>query len=714
MKKFLTLIYICFYFIKVNADEGMWLLPDLQGQIETMMKQMGLKLSANDIYNYDSASIKDAVVIFGQGCTGEIISDKGLILTNHHCGFSNVQSISTLEKNYLENGFWAKSFEEEIPVPDLDITFLLKAENITNLFNNINGDTLSDAEYQKLINKRCSEIEDSFENREKNIFAIVKPMYEGNQYYLFVYQKYNDIRLVGTPPSSIGKFGGDTDNWMWPRHTADFSLFRVYADSLGNPAPYSNANIPLCPKYYLKISLDGYSENDFTFILGYPGSSQRYSSSYEIDEISNIINLNRIKIRNIKLGIIQDEMLKNDKIKLRYASKYAASSNYYKFSIGQNFSIKMYNLLNDKIQTEDSLLNFFRLNDSIRYNELATSLDNIKKTIEDRRKSLYALQFLNECLIRGAEIFNFAYSSKTLLNDYHSSQSKNFSSSNFFNEAIKFYKNFDLNTEKKLAFTLINLLYQNIEAKYLPAFYNTINKKYSGNIQKYVDDIYKKSMFSDSLKLISFLKNFNPSKLEKDPIYVVSLNIFSKFRELYDNYSNASEIFFKARKIYTKYLMSINADFPKYPDANFTMRLTFGKVKSYKPRDAVYYNYKTSYIGLLEKEDSLNWEFKMPEYLKELLVKKDFGKYATNDTLFVCFITDNDITGGNSGSPVLNAKGQLIGVAFDGNWEGMGGNIKYLQSIQRCINVDIKYILFIIDKYAGAGRIIEELKLFNN
>ena len=565
----------------LKADEGMWLLPYLEKLNIRDMKAKGFKLSAKDIYNLNGDAIKDAIVIFGNGCTGEIVSDRGLLLTNHHCGFDAIQSHSSVEHDYLKNGFWAMSDQEEIPTPGLTVTFIRRISDVSDRILPQLSDTLSEKDREAKVAEIVERIKKETELDNEHQEVEIQDFFGGNQYLMFVKEIFKDVRLVGAPPSSIGKFGGDTDNWMWPRHTGDFSVFRVYSDRDGQPAEYSKDNVPYAAPAHLTVSLKGYKPGSFAMIIGFPGSTERYKTSYEIDYTLGTDNPNRIFIRGERQKLMMEDMLASDEVRIQYASKYAMSSNYWKNSIGESRGLKKLKVRYTKLATEK------------RFTEWVNA--------DPARKEKYA-----EALLASPTV-------EALLND---------------------------------------------------------------------------------------------------PAYKMRREVVKTYNALIDPINSFSEDFARGHRLYVAGLMEMDADRVFYPDANFTMRLTYGQVLPYEPQDAVSYNYFTTLDGVIAKEDPENaYEFSVPEKLKELYRTKDYGPYAEKGVLHVGFISNNDITGGNSGSPVMNAKGQLIGLAFDGNWEAMSGDIAFEPALQRTISVDIRYVLFIIDKYAGATRLIDEMTI---
>ena len=716
MKRGIVIILVFFhaFSIGVKADEGMWLLPLIQELNMTDMQELGIQLTAEEIYSINNSSIKDAIVIFGGGCTGEIVSDSGLLFTNHHCGFDQIQQHSSLEHDYLEKGFWARSRKEELPNPDLEVRFLQRIENVTGRIEAELSDSLTEEERRSKIHEIRDKIET--EASEEKYEAVVRSFYAGNEYYLFVYSVYRDVRLVGAPPSSIGKFGYDTDNWEWPRHTGDFSIFRVYTAPDGSPADYSEENIPLKPKYFLPISLAGVQLDDFTFVLGYPGGTDRYLSSYGILEIMEVENSNRIKIRGQRLELLMKDMESDPAVKIQYASKYSRSSNYWKYSIGQNYRLRVLDIIRKKQQEEADFQQWVS-SDSVRivkYGHILPEMEQIYRSKRDAEMNLNALTesfFIASEMIGFITDFNYLY--QLLKLEEYDLEEMQHEITLLKKETADFFKDYNILTDLRVTTAMFALYQQLIASEQYPDVYKEINKKFKGDVSRFVDHLYLNTFFSDYGRVMAFLDNPSAKILEKDRGFNVTMSIFKKYLEEFSVLDGFDVKLGSLNRIYMQARMEMNPAKYHYPDANFTMRMSYGKVQNYSPRDAVHYDEITLLRGVFEKEDTTNYEFIVPELLRKLYREQDYGPYGVNGQMPVCFITNNDITGGNSGSPVLNARGELIGLAFDGNWEAMSGDIAYEPELQRCICVDIRYILFIIDKYAGAQHLIDELKILN-
>ena len=717
MNKLIISLAAAILSLPVAADEGMWLLPLLKGQRFPEMQALGLKLQDYDIYSPDSASLKDAVVIFGGGCTGEIVSPEGLLLTNHHCGYGCIQRHSTLEHDYLTDGFWAMSRDQELPNPGMTVTFIDKIEDVTDyvkkeLKKDTDPNSMNFLSPKFLNGLAKAKVGEKFLQDNPGTEVEIKAFYGGNQYFMFTKKIYSDIRLVGAPPSSIGKFGADTDNWMWPRHTGDFSVFRVYADANGNPAPYSDKNVPLRPKRWFKISLKGVQENDYAMMMGFPGRTNKYYTSWEVAERRDIDNTIRIHIRDLRQKVMLDEMLKDPAVRIQYASKYAGSSNYWKNSIGMNKAIADNKVLETKAAQEARFAKFAKDNNRADYAKVVGEIDAI---IEKSNPVLYQFTCFNEILRSGIE-FGTPYivmdSLKVAVKNKDKAGIKKYTDMMKSVYESVHNKDYDHEVDRKVAKALLPLYAEMVEADALPSFYQTIQNDFKGNYDAYIDNLYDNSIFSNEKNFNKFISKPNVKALEKDPMYAFVKSKYALGDKLVKELSTALNGLELLHKTYVRGLCEMYSPEPKAPDANFTIRLTYGNVKSYNPKDGIHYKYYTTLKGVMEKEDPTNPEFVVPAKLKELYTAKDFGRYALpNGEMPACFLTTNDITGGNSGSPFINGSGELIGTAFDGNWESLSGDINFDNNLQRCIAVDIRYVLFIIDKLGGCGHLIDEMTI---
>ncbi len=698
-----------------RADEGMWLLQLMKQQNSIdMMKKQGLKLEADDLYNPNGVSLKDAVGIFGGGCTGEIISPEGLILTNHHCGYGAIQQHSSVEHDYLTDGFWAMNRSEELPTPGLKFRFVHRIVDITDLVNaKIKAGEVTETDaltYPFLSKLAKGELEKSDLKGKPGIEVRALPFYAGNKFYMFYYKVYSDVRMVAAPPSSVGKFGGETDNWMWPRHTGDFSMFRIYADANGEPAEYNANNVPLKTPKFLPISIKGLNEGDYAMIMGFPGSTERYLTQSEVKQRMNAVNQAMIDMRGVRLEVLRKYMDASDKTRIQYASKFAGSSNYWKNSIGMNKAIIDNDVLGAKAEIEKKYAAFAQGKP-----EYEGAVEKIDAIIEKSTPTLRQLYYTNEAL-RGAIEFGSTYlimdNIKKALKEKNDSllQASKKQLENAYDGIHN--KDYDHEVDRAVAKAILPALAKALNADELPSFYQTINEEFKGDYNAYVDNIYDNSILSNRKNLDKFLAKPTVKAIEKDPATAYSLSKNEKLQELGKKYMELGSGMELLHKAYIRGLGEMKQPVPSYPDANFTMRLTYGNVKSYSPRDAVHYKYYTTADGILEKENPENREFVVPAKLKELIQKKDFGRYAMKDGIMpVCFLTTNDITGGNSGSPVINGEGQLIGCAFDGNWESLSGDINFDNNLQRCIALDIRYVLFILDKLGNCGHLINEMNI---
>ncbi len=716
MKRELVIIAGLFLAINfsIRADEGMWLLNLLQKSSTDKMSAMGLQLTPEQIYSINNSSLKDAVGALDYGsCTSELVSSEGLLLTNHHCGYGEIQSHSSVDHDYLKYGFWAMTHAEELPNPGKTVSFVIRIEDVTEKISPSIKPGLSGMALDRTVENLSKDIVKQATDGTK-YEAFVRSFFNGNKFFLVVLETYKDVRLVGAPPESIGKFGADTDNWMWPRHTGDFSIFRVYTAPDGSPAEYSPENVPMKPKHYLPVSLKGYDKDAFAMVMGFPGSTDRYMTSFEVDEILSIEHPNRIKIRGIKQDIMLENMQKSDKVRIQYASKYSRSSNYWKYSIGQSQGLKNLNVVARKKEIEGTFTKWVNEN-SDRQTKYGNALGLIEKGVNGRKDLSSARQYAFETMYQGMEAISFAYQFMSLYNvmtEVPDNRDSIMKVAAKFKEKIEdFYKDYDFNTDKQVSKAMLELYYEDIPVKLQPEHFAMIRTKYKGDLDKYTEMFYKKSMFPVRAKLEAFLANPSAKVLAKDPAFVAAISRTNAIRGYYKDAAEFDAMADEGRKLWMAGLMEMMPEKNFYPDANSTLRLTYGTVGDYEARDAVRYSYFTTLAGVMEKEDPNNWEFVVSDKLKELYKNKDYGRYGVNGELPVCFTTNNDITGGNSGSPVMNGNGELIGIAFDGNWEAMSGDIAFEPALQKCINVDIRYVLFVMDKYAGAGHLVNEMTL---
>ncbi|MBP3563706.1 MAG: S46 family peptidase [Bacteroidales bacterium] len=716
MKKILCFLAAAAVFAgSIRADEGMWMLPLLQKMNAKAMKDLGCELTPQQIYDINNSSIKDAIVQFGGGCTGEIISSEGLLVTNHHCGYGNIQKLSTVEHDYLKDGYWAMNRSEELPCEGLTVTFLEYMQDITPLLDKAEKKARKENKGAEDIDKLVAEAKEAAaealvteaEANNPHCTVTITPFYNDNVYYLIVYKVYRDVRFVGAPPSSIGKFGADTDNWMWPRHTGDFSMFRVYADKDNNPADYSPENVPLKAKNHLKISLAGVQEGDYTMIMGYPGRTTRFQTSPELKfqiEQNDI----RIAARTIRQDVMLEDMLADPKVKIQYASKYSGSSNGWKKWQGMKLAFDKLDIIGRAEQEEAEFTKWVNANKK-RTEKYGTALVDLANGIESGRDANNAFTKAFETVYK-IELTNFGLTLNILASREIRNGKDTLSALNAAYEAIAGqYGDYSVGTDRKVAKALLKH-YRDIAApenhlKNLPEDFATMD------INSFVDCLFDHSAFTSAESLKAAIDQKGATVLD-DPAVKVGMSIYNECLGAQMLAMKSAQDLEKARQTYTAGLLEWKDGEPSYPDANFTMRYTYGTVKGYSPKDAVVYKHYTTLDGVMEKEDPDNWEFVVPEKLKELWKNQDYGQYGTADGKMVtCFLSNNDITGGNSGSPIMNGRGELIGLAFDGNWESMSSDVMFEPDLQRCINVDIRYVLFIVDKFGGAGWLIDEMDL---
>lgn len=701
-----------------KADEGMWMLTDLKEQNAAVMREMGLEIPIDAVYSPDSISLKDAVVHFGGGCTGEVISREGLVLTNHHCGYSYIQQHSNVEHDYLTDGFWAMTRQEELPCKGLSITFIDKILDVTDFVReqlakdpDPQGVNYLSPSYLSTVAQRFALVEGIALPQGHSL--ELKAFYGGNKYYLFVKTTYTDIRMVGAPPSSIGKFGADTDNWMWPRHTGDFSLFRIYAKPNGDPAPYSVTNMPLRVKHPLRISLQGFSEGDFAFIMGFPGRNWRYMISDEVEERMETTNFMRIHVRDARQTVLMNEMLRSDSVRIHYAAKYASSANYWKNALGMNEGLLRLKVLDTKKEQQNLLLERGKQLGDTTYRH---AFNTIRSIVQKRRPALYHQQAIQEAMVTGMDFLKIpsttglvsALKSKDKGRIRQAADSLKMAAERYF-ASVPFPE-----VERKVGKAMMQIYMKYIPEEQRIAIFQVIDKRFKGDADRFIDACFDYSIFGSKENFDRFIRKPSLREISNDWLvlfkYAVTDGLLKTALDMYE----ANQDYNLAHKQWVKGMMEMKRSMgqPLYPDANSTLRLTYGKVISYEPADGVVYEYATTLDGVMEKGNPDNWEFVVPERLKQLYRAHDYGRYARSDGhMPVCFIVDTDNTGGNSGSPVFNGRGELIGTAFDRNYEGLTGDIAFRPSSQRAACVDIRYILFIIDKYAGASHLLREMDI---
>lgn len=704
MKRLLILtLFLTLAFSNIRADEGMWL-PSLIKERFNDMKKNGFKLTASDLYDINKASLKDAIVHFGGGCTGELISGDGLLITNHHCGFGQIQSHSSVQNDYLKDGFWAMSREEELPNRGLTVRFLVRMEDVTlKVLQNIK-DGATEEERIASISKNSAEIIDAAK-KGNHYDARVESLYYGNQYFLFIYETYTDVRLVGAPPSSIGKFGGDTDNWMWPRHTGDFSLFRIYAGKDNMPAPYSKENVPYKPKKFFSISTSGVNEGDFTLVYGFPGRTQEYLYSEAVRYISDISNPHKIHLRTLRLDIQNEEMSKSQEVRIKYASKNASVANAWKKWQGEAKGIIKMNAVGTKKEFEK------------RFSVWAASKPDYKGILDSIAAIYNVLEpysFANDYLVEAInsnEIIRFAGSIKSTIMR-NSKMSPELSAQNIKELALRFYKDYDINIDEQSFKALLAEYQKNVPTEFQPEFFKELLEKF-GCTDNIVSDIFANSIFVSKDKVMSILDDgVTQNMFDNDPAVL----FYQKFNDHFND--NIKPIIDRSNSklaiFYRKYMrgqMEFDQQKNFYPDANSTLRITYGKVKGYSPADGIYYNHLSTLEGIMQKDNPDIYDYNIPQKLRDIYKTKDFGRWAVNGTVPVCFVASNHTSGGNSGSPVINAEGNLVGINFDRVWEGTMSDIVYDPEICRNISLDVRYVLFVIDKVAGAGHLLNEMKL---
>ncbi|OYU79506.1 MAG: serine protease [Flavobacterium sp. BFFFF1] len=701
-------LFLLFVVVQVSAQQGgMWVPSLLSGMNEQEMKHLGMKMSASDIYDANKSSLKDAVPQFDGGCTSEVISPKGLLLTNHHCGFDAIQSHSTVDHDYLTDGFWAYKMEDELPNEGMVVTFVIKIEDVTAQVLANTAD-LPEAEKQKKIKENIAAVSGSFpkESWQEN---SIRTFYEGNQYLLFVLENFKDIRLVGAPPSSIGKFGSDTDNWVWPRHTGDFSLFRIYADKNNHPAAYAKENVPYVPKHFLPISLDGVKENDFNLVYGYPGRTTEYLPAVAVEQIVNTLNPAKIEVRDRALKIEDGFMRKDNAIKIQYASKYASIANYWKKWMGESLGLKKSNAVNVKRAEEQ------RFNEEVAKKGKTAVYGSLIVDFETNYKEIapYALarDYFNEVVVRNTELLSVGYKLYQLEQLYKTKGEQAFTERKnvLYNGLGEFYKDYNKAVDEKVFGELIDIYARKVPAEFIPPALTNVDTK------KLTSDVYAATQltsYGEIQKLLTGDTQTILNKINNDKGYQLVKSMADTYlNKVAPKYDEINLRITALQRTYIKALLELKTKARMFPDANSTLRVTYGKVKGYKAKDATIYESRTYLDGVLEKYIPGDYEFDVSPKLIDLYNKKDYGPYGEGGKMPVCFIGTSHTTGGNSGSPAIDAKGNLIGLNFDRVWEGTMSDIYYDPAICRNVMTDIRYVLFIIDKFAGAQNIIDELKL---
>ncbi len=716
MAKKMILVFLVsslFLNLKIKADEGMWL-PLLIDRLNYVdMQKMGCHLTAEEIYSANNSSLKDAIVSFNNGnCSGEMVSAEGLFFTAHHCGESYIQAHSSIDKDYLANGFWAMDKTEELRNDKLSATFLIRIEDVSGKILPFVNEKMSETQRQNIIDSISTILEKSA-IKGTTYNGKVLSFFDGNEYYMFVTETYKDVRLVGAPPFAIGDFGGDTDNWMWPNEGGDFSLFRVYMSPDGGPADYSKKNIPYKPKHFLPISMKGVKKDDFAMVMGYPGTTDRFMASYGVKVATDKYNPSIVKIREKRLSLMSEDMKTSEDVKIQYADKYSQCENYYKYYIGQTEQLKKMNVYDKKLEIEKAFTTWYS-NDPKLKEKYGKVLSDLEKAWENVGKYTIPYIYYRQAIILSVEIIKYANSFEELykqskLNVDEEALTRLGQSLTY--NAKLYFKNYNMPTDKKICLAMLTMFFNDVDKEFHPDIYATIQKKYKNDISVFVNDLYDQSIFASKDKILDFLISPDYKKLDKDLGWIAMESFYNKYMNIAVLYNNAKLELVKSNRLYVEGIMEMKKDKKYYPNANNTMRLSYGKVMDYNPNPTINLNYFTTLDDLIAKEDPKNPDFIVPDKLKQLYKSKDYGKYTTDGKMIVCFITNNDITGGVSGSPVISGDGYLMGIVFDSNWEASSSSISFDEKYQRTISVDIKYVLFIIDKYAGATNIIKELTL---
>ena len=706
----------------VKADEGMWLPMFVKRLNEVDMQAAGLQLTAEELYSINHSSLKDAIVSFGGFCTGEVISGEGLLLTNHHCGYGSIQDHSTIDNDYLTDGFWAMNRSEELGNPDLHVDFLIRMEDMTERVLAVVNDGMTEAERAQAIEAEMRTIKGEA-TEGNNYIAEVKSFYEGNEYYMFIYERFKDIRLVGAPPSSVGKYGGDTDNWMWPRHTGDFSMFRIYCAPDGTPAAYAEENVPLTKElrekndafyHHLPVSLEGVANDDYTMVWGYPGSTDRFLTSWGVKQLLDIKAPTIVDIRDLKLNIMKKHMHADSEVRIQYASKYAQTANYWKYFIGQSKGLKRLGVYDKKQAIENDFTAFANSSEEnkAKYGE---ALELIKEAYVVTDLTEKGATFLSEVGIRGTDVVLFTFRANRMIGQLLETENADEKArllAKLQDFAAEHFKNYNAVLDEEQFAKLFAKYRAEVDASQHPTFFAHVDKKFKGDFSKFAGKMYAKSYFTDEARFNAFIAAPNAKKLAKDLANTASGSVIQSYFSMGSVNAQADAKLSEGNRLFVDGLRKMNPDKTYYPNANFSMRTTYGTVGDYVPADAVHYDYVTTLEGVIEKFVPGDHEFDLPQRFIDLYEAKDYGQYADeNGDLIVNFIHNTDITGGNSGSPVINGKGHLIGTAFDGNWEAMSGDIAFESELQRTISCDIRYVLFIVDKYAGATHLIEEMDL---
>jgi len=718
MKKLLvTLILVLFMTPFVRCDEGMWIPLLIERFNIELMQEKGFKLTAEDIYSVNRACMKDGVMIFGGGCTAELISPEGLLITNHHCGYGRIQAHSSLEHDYLTDGFWAMTREEELPNQGLTVTFLKYMEDVTSIVLSGVKKNMSEQERNEIIESNITEIVAGVtEGTHYSVF--VRPFYMGNQFFLFVNETYRDVRLVGAPPSAIGKFGGDTDNWMWPRHTGDFSLFRIYADKDNMPADYSEDNVPFKPAYHFPISLKGVNEGDFTMVFGYPGGTSQYVPSYHISMLIDYIYPRMIEMRGKKLDIIKEDMDADPEVRIKYSSKDAGISNSWKRWIGEKSGMERLGTVDKKKEFEEEFSEWVKnkRKREKKYGHLLSSYESLYEQMQEYSLvNSYTSETIGRSGVEGITIASAFIPLVEAVNNEADDDELARLLESLSSRISRFFRNYNMPTDKKLFVAMMDLYGRNLDEKWQIPEYRDLYNSCNGDFAAIADDIYEQSVFTNHEKAAQFVSNFDNrliGELEMDPLYVLAKGVSVFLDEQVRNkYIEVSEKISNLDRIYMQAQIEFADDEVLWPDANFTLRVAYGEVGGYEARDAVYYTHYTTLEGIMEKDNPEIYDYDVPDRLKELYYAKDYGRYAQDGKIPVCFIADNHTTGGNSGSPVINADGHLIGINFDRAWEGVMSDLMFNPEQSRNISLDIRYALFLIDKFAGAGYLLDEMTI---